>query len=121
MDQVDALTAAFDKAAANLRSPSLRVGQFAIYKKPDCLVVYVNNGTHGRPSLGRVKDGKFILGNRCTEGQEAAFIEAANDPKEAAIKYGRLTGACAICGRHLENKESIERGIGPICAERFGW
>jgi hypothetical protein len=47
-----------------------------------CLVGYANNGACGQTSLGRVKDGKFIPGNRYTEGQEAAFI----DPKEAAIK-----------------------------------
>jgi hypothetical protein len=66
-------------------------------------------------------NGKFIPGRTCTSEIETAFLEPANDPKEAAIKYGRLTGNCAICGRQLDRKDSIERGIDPICAERFGW
>jgi hypothetical protein len=42
------------------------------------------------------------------------------DPLAASIAYGRRTGQCSICGRLLENAESIERGIGPICAGNFG-
>lgn len=33
-----------------------------------------------------------------------------------AEAFGVLTGTCADCGRELTVKESIERGIGPICA-----
>ena len=33
----------------------------------------------------------------------------------------RLTGACSCCGRELTNQVSIDRGIGPICAVKFGW
>lgn len=44
----------------------------------------------------------------------------ARDVTGAAKLYGQETGSCACCGRELTVKESIERGIGPICAERFG-
>ena len=30
------------------------------------------------------------------------------------------TGNCSCCGRHLENKESVELGIGPICRSKWG-
>jgi hypothetical protein len=40
---------------------------------------------------------------------------------ETAERYGKLYGVCAICGRTLTNEESIERGIGPVCAGRMGW
>lgn len=43
----------------------------------------------------------------------------AKDPKAAAIAYGRLTGTCCICGRKLEDAESVANGIGPICAGKF--
>lgn len=36
---------------------------------------------------------------------------------EEAGKYGKLHGICIICGRTLTNEDSIERGIGPVCAE----
>jgi Family of unknown function (DUF6011) len=45
----------------------------------------------------------------------------AKDPKAAAIRYGKELGYCGICGRELTRKESIARGIGPICATRFGY
>ncbi len=43
-----------------------------------------------------------------------------NDPTEAIAEYGRITGRCCICSRVLEDPESRRRGIGPVCAERFG-
>lgn len=46
-------------------------------------------------------------------------IGILNSPADAAIKYGRKTGECAICGRRLDNKQSVAMGIGPICAEKF--
>ena len=36
-----------------------------------------------------------------------------------AQEYGRITGICCNCGRKLTNEESIEAGIGPICASKF--
>jgi hypothetical protein len=40
-------------------------------------------------------------------------------PHVAAAQYGRITGSCGICGRVLEDPESVARGIGPVCASRF--
>lgn len=33
---------------------------------------------------------------------------------------GKRTGICGCCGRLLTNEGSIARGIGPICAGRYG-
>ncbi len=41
------------------------------------------------------------------------------DPLEAAKEYGRITGTCGVCGKKLENPESVAAGIGPICAGKF--
>ena len=38
---------------------------------------------------------------------------------EEAAAHGHRTGNCMICGRELSNEESVERGIGPICASKF--
>jgi hypothetical protein len=43
------------------------------------------------------------------------------DPRKAAEDYGHEIGSCAICNRTLTDPESIERGIGPICAGKEGW
>jgi hypothetical protein len=45
----------------------------------------------------------------------------AADPEQAAVAYGKRFGQCSVCARELTNEDSINRGIGPICAERFGW
>lgn len=44
-------------------------------------------------------------------------IEA--DPIGEAKRYGKETGTCCVCSRILTNPESIEEGIGPICATRM--
>lgn len=63
--------------------------------------------------------------NNSPSGCQPAEIEAiatvARDPLAAAIAHGRLTGHCAICGRLLVDPASVARGIGPICAEKFGF
>lgn len=55
---------------------------------------------------------------RGTEAQRIIDAIAA-DPLAAATLYGKTTGRCGICSRELSNPESIERGIGPVCASRI--
>jgi hypothetical protein len=38
---------------------------------------------------------------------------------DEAKAYGKVTGTCCNCGRLLTNEDSIEAGIGPICAGKF--
>lgn len=40
--------------------------------------------------------------------------------KEDGAKFGRLYGMCVKCAATLTDEESIERGMGPICAGK-GW
>lgn len=70
--------------------------------------------------LGKIMGGKY----RCVEagrGTEAEVQRVLADPQAAAIEHGQRTGICAICSAELTNAESIARGIGPICAAKFGW
>lgn len=39
---------------------------------------------------------------------------------EAAKHYGKLYGMCMVCGRTLTDEESVTKGIGPVCEEKFG-
>ena len=59
--------------------------------------------------------------SRLGDDVKAIIMGAANDPLSAAIKYGKVSGECSCCGRELTDPRSIERGIGPICATKFGW
>jgi Family of unknown function (DUF6011) len=47
------------------------------------------------------------------------LLEIEADPERAAVLYGKASGNCSICGRDLTDPESIERGIGPICAGKY--
>lgn len=114
---------AFGRArASGLKWPKVTIAAFtfkpasATSKNAGSLYV-----TTGGAYLGRVSGGKFITNRECTAEQEARIIAVCADPKAAAIEHGKLTGCCAICARELTNDESIARGIGPICASKFGW
>ena len=50
-----------------------------------------------------------------TEALEAILA----NPLEAMQEYGRLTGTCGNCFRPLEDEQSVERGIGPVCYGRM--
>lgn len=124
------IEAAFAQASSILKKPKLRVAGMVVSHAPptskNAGALYVKsaeqtNAEGARLYLGKIMGGKFIRSRECTDDQEAAILGVAQDPQGAAIAYGRLTGECACCGRTLENKESVERGIGPVCAEKFGW
>jgi hypothetical protein len=118
-----ALRACFATASANLKWPKLRLpgnveftlcgaaGKYpgAIYAKAD--------GEY----LGRIQNGELHRSRACTDAHLALIVEAAKNPQEQAVAYGRLTGSCSCCGRELTDPRSVEMGIGPICAGRFGW
>jgi hypothetical protein len=44
----------------------------------------------------------------------------ADNPLEAAQRYGREFKCCAICGKGLTRRLSRVMGIGPTCAEKVG-
>lgn len=74
-----------------------------------------------RRYLGKIVDGRFVRSFKTTAEEEQRIIAAAMDPAAAAKAYGQRTGTCSICGRALTRNESIDRAMGPICADRYGW
>jgi hypothetical protein len=71
--------------------------------------------------LGRITGGRFITVRECSPEQEAEVLRVAADPHAAAVAHGQRTGNCCICNRELTNHASIDAGVGPVCAARFGW
>lgn len=114
-----AITTAFENGQ---RSPRLHLGTFCFSRAPDYGknpgAIYVKDGEQ---YLGKIIAGRFNPVKDCTEEQKASIISVAADPYKAATDYGFRTGVCSCCHRTLTNAESIERGIGPICAEKYGW
>jgi Family of unknown function (DUF6011) len=80
--------------------------------------IYVKAGEN---YLGKIMGGKFLGVRACSPQDEAGILAACADPKTAAIEYGKRFRRCGVCHRGLTNDESIEAGIGPICAKKIGW
>lgn len=79
-----------------------------------------------------VKEDDNYIGKIKPNGESALFSnvdslvidklhEIFDDPIGEAIKHGKGSGECSCCGRELTDQESIDRGIGPICAKNWGW
>jgi hypothetical protein len=120
---VERIEQAFAAAAASgLKRLKLRLGAFvfkpAKESSANAGAIYV---TEGDDYLGKIAGGKFFAVRACGEDRQAAVIEVAANPEQAAVAFGKRLGRCSCCGAELTNAESIERGIGPICAEKWGW
>jgi hypothetical protein len=126
--QFEALFAAF-QAARDKGAKRLTLRFAGVNVKPnragDALWVTsqseTEEGRYGRQPkyLGKVTHSG--IDSRLTDDVKAVLMEAAQDPLTAAIRYGKESGECSCCGRELTDPRSIERGIGPICATKFGW
>ena len=121
---VTAINEAFDVALSNgLKRPKVRLPGFIISLAPasgaNAGSLYVKDSDN--VYLGKITDGKFFESSDCDNEQTKAMVEVLEDPLNAAKAYGQKTGRCSCCGRELTNHDSIEAGIGPICAENFGW
>lgn len=143
---VDRLKAAFDKAIAataakaaergvglTLRQPKITIGDMTISpakadsKNPGALYVKGRgternwqSGQVERVYLGKIANGKFVASRECSPEQQAKIVAFVADPAAAAQAYGQETGTCCICNATLKSEWRL-RGIGPICAEKFGF
>jgi len=78
---------------------------------PGALYIKTENDEYLGKLLGTVYSGK----------PAPALDEIAANPLQVAIEYGKRTGNCAICGKKLTVGKSIDLGIGPVCAKRWGF
>ena len=119
----------FAIASSDLKKPLYRAEGLRIKPARQAGVLYVLDeertelGNFGEQPmyLGKIVEGKFLPGRNANAGTRTALERIAADPKGAAITYGRLTGRCSCCGRLLTKHASVEAGIGPICATRWGF
>lgn len=108
---------------ATRKAPILRVAglRFTNAKETSANpgAIYVTRSD--RTYLGKIIAGKFQRVRDCSEDEAANVVKVCEDPKAAAVAYGFATGSCSVCGRELTDPESIQNGIGPVCATRWGW
>lgn len=126
---LDKIEQAFASAIDHgIKFPKMRLDAFIFSKVrtgANAGAIYVKsiekNDLGERRYLGKVVDGRFVRARLCTADEQERIIAAAMDPEAAAKAYGQRTGTCSICGRKLTRNQSIDRAMGPICAEKFGW
>jgi hypothetical protein len=76
----------------------------------------------GDQKLGAIRGGKWERNRfQCDDATDKEVIEAIADPAGVARAWGQRTGTCCICARELTNADSRAAGIGPICAEKWGF
>ena len=110
-----------DKSDESVKTPKIRVGDF-VFSKPhpnsvNAGALYIKH--HGE-YIGKVTGGYYLPVGNVAEDTVTEIKEICKDSLESAVAYGRRTGNCAVCNRDLTRHDSIDRGIGPICAERLG-
>lgn len=75
----------------------------------------------GEAYQGKITDaGKFLAVRDAMSDTATLLTEIAINPSQAARDYGKRTGRCCCCNRELTDPVSIENGIGPICATKWG-
>lgn len=119
---------AFDFAQSNgAKRLTLRFEGINIKPNRDNSVLWVTSQTEqelGQYGLKPKYLGKITrqaLDPRLPDDVKTTILSAAKDPLSAAIQFGKISGSCSCCGRELTDPVSIDRGIGPICAQKFGW
>lgn len=120
---VEAIETAFANAKeAGIKWPRLRLDDFVFSpagsNSNNAGAVYIKRG---ETYLGKVLNGRLFASRDCDDHTRDHIVALASDPHNAAIAYGKKFGKCSVCNRELSDPASIERGIGPICAGRYGW
>lgn len=129
-EQLDKIVTAFETAIANkIKYPKLRLDTFIfspVRSGKNAGAIYVKHAHEldrfaERRYLGKIVDRRFIRSPSTQPEEAERIVAAAMDPEAAAKAYGQREGVCSICGRKLTKNESIDRAIGPICQDKFGW
>lgn len=122
---------AFDRAQAKgVKTPRLHLGAFKVARQRDgsMKVTHTERREYSemygdRPEwLGKIVGGVFSPGRACRPGEAQALVDgfAALADAGSLSAFGLRTGICCCCGAELSRADSIERGMGPICASKYG-
>lgn len=118
----------FDTARANeYKAPKLRLGDkdFKIVLSEasnssiNAGMIYVKVDGEYRGKISR--DGQWRVSGSADPKLLSALTEFAIEPLTMLKKYGFATSTCSLCGRRLSDPESIKAGVGPICAQGWGF
>ena len=129
--QMAGVQALFEVASKSLKRPKIRLmtadgtpvvlalaGEKSKYAGQ---VMLTDGGPFGLNRwFGRIEGSHFHAARAATQEVTGLRTSLSADPTSVISGYGRLTGACALCGRDLTDQTSVDRGVGPVCAKNFG-
>jgi len=83
--------------------------------------IYASSGkAYASTYFGKISQaGTFQPARDCTPEIKATIAAICADPLGQIVAHGQKTGNCACCGRELTDADSVARGIGPVCFERY--
>lgn len=116
------------------QEPNTTEPEAGMYRTPDGTILRCYLGQKsGRMLVKRVvKDGEFDMQHGQHAEYRYEYVGAANGKAarvmasatrmtlDEAKHWGKMTGHCCVCARRLDVPESVEAGIGPVCAGRIG-
>jgi hypothetical protein len=89
-------------------------GSVCIYKKGHLLGGKLRNGRFWATPSG-IKTDFSAVGSAVK-----TLLTLGTDVSGIVRSQGKETGVCVCCGRELTDPKSIEAGIGPVCAKKWG-
>ena len=81
--------------------------------------VWVSSKGYGSKRYGVIENGVYRPGRDATPEIIAQIALISADPMAAAKAYVQITSHCCVCGKFLKNQDSVDAGMGPICAGRI--
>ena len=120
---VEAIVETLRTARLSLKRPKLRMlhaDQTFEAGMDDEGVIFLSV-TDPKVCVAVIKDGKAFKTRKATQAEFELALEAVQNPKAAGDAFGRKFGHCCCCGRELTAEGSVEAGIGPICATKWGF
>jgi hypothetical protein len=66
------------------------------------------------------EEGLFTPSRACDDAVRKLIVDLATDPTTTAAVHGVRTGNCCFCGHELTKGISVDTGVGPICADKYG-
>jgi hypothetical protein len=93
-------------------------GKVKLFVKGDYIIVY-SGGGDWLNRVGRIDGDTLSPKKGCSPWIIAQIMLLAKLKMDFMQAYGKQWGRCFVCGRELENEESVALGIGPICRAKF--
>lgn len=123
------IKAKVNEAKSRVTLAPVTVAGFDLSRRDSAGVYVMRDGSYTRVYYGQQSGNMLAKRLRVVDGEyEYQYIGMAQkhakmvDRKmtiDEAKSLGKATGTCCVCGRRLDDPESVDAGIGPVCASKF--